>query len=35
MEIIIDELGQALLALLAGGAVVGMFAWVLDIVTAF
>lgn len=35
MELIMDEFGQTLLGLLAGGAVIGMFVWVIDIVTAF
>lgn len=35
MEFVIEEFGQALLALLAGGAVIGMFIWVLNTATAF
>lgn len=35
MEFVIEEFGQALLALLAGGAIIGMFIWVLNTATAF
>jgi len=35
MEFVIEEFGQALLALLAGSAVIGMFIWVLNTATAF
>ena len=35
MEFVIEEFGQALLALLAGGAAMGLFIWVLNMATAF
>ena len=35
MEFVIEEFGQALLALLVGGAVIGMFIWVLNTAMAF
>lgn len=35
LEIIMNELGDALLGLLAGGAVIGMFVKVLIFVTSF
>ena len=35
MELVIEEFGQALLALLAGSAVVAMCLWVLEIASAF
>lgn len=35
LEIILEEFGQALLGLLCGGAVIAMFVWLLDVVTAF
>lgn len=35
MDIIIGELGEALLSLLAGGAVIGMFVAVLEFATSF
>lgn len=35
MDIILEEFGQALLSLVAGGFVVALFLWVLEIATAF
>ncbi len=35
LEMIVEEIGQALLGLLAGGAVIAMFVKMLDFVTAF
>ena len=35
MEFVMEEFGQALLALLAGGAVIAMFIWVINTATAF
>lgn len=35
MDIVIEELGEAILGLLAGGAVIAMFAAVLSYVTSF
>lgn len=35
MELIVRELGQSFLALIAGGAVITLFLWLLECVTAF
>lgn len=35
LEIIVEELGEALLVLLAGGAVIGMFVMLLTYVSSF
>lgn len=35
LDIIVDELGEAFLGLLAGGAVIGMFVAVLNVVASF